>query len=62
MAANSRYYGALLFIQDANECWLQMMRVLQQKLEPLEPETAMEVMLKKLPNLFFFCNLIMAVS
>uniref|UniRef100_A0AAQ5ZLP4 Ubiquitin carboxyl-terminal hydrolase n=1 Tax=Amphiprion ocellaris TaxID=80972 RepID=A0AAQ5ZLP4_AMPOC len=28
--------------QDANECWLQMMRVLQQKLEPLEPETAME--------------------
>lgn len=61
MAANSRHYGALLFIQDANECWLQMMRVLQQKLEPLEPETAMEVMLKKLPNLFF-CNLIMAVS
>uniref|UniRef100_A0A667ZSB7 Ubiquitin carboxyl-terminal hydrolase n=1 Tax=Myripristis murdjan TaxID=586833 RepID=A0A667ZSB7_9TELE len=29
--------------QDANECWLQMMRVLQQKLEPLEPETPMEV-------------------
>uniref|UniRef100_A0A8C2WEK8 Ubiquitin carboxyl-terminal hydrolase n=1 Tax=Cyclopterus lumpus TaxID=8103 RepID=A0A8C2WEK8_CYCLU len=29
--------------QDANECWLQMMRVLQQKLEPLEPETSMEV-------------------
>lgn len=28
--------------QDANECWLQMMRVLQQKLEPQEPETAME--------------------
>uniref|UniRef100_A0A3P9LY56 Ubiquitin carboxyl-terminal hydrolase n=2 Tax=Oryzias latipes TaxID=8090 RepID=A0A3P9LY56_ORYLA len=28
--------------QDANECWLQMMRVLQQKLEPLEPEAAME--------------------
>uniref|UniRef100_A0AAX7U2W8 Ubiquitin carboxyl-terminal hydrolase 14 n=1 Tax=Astatotilapia calliptera TaxID=8154 RepID=A0AAX7U2W8_ASTCA len=28
--------------QDANECWLQMMRVLQQKLEPLEPETTME--------------------
>ncbi|KAF3858133.1 hypothetical protein F7725_011334 [Dissostichus mawsoni] len=28
--------------QDANECWLQMMRVLQQKLEPLEPETPME--------------------
>uniref|UniRef100_G3PZ93 Ubiquitin carboxyl-terminal hydrolase n=1 Tax=Gasterosteus aculeatus aculeatus TaxID=481459 RepID=G3PZ93_GASAC len=28
--------------QDANECWLQMMRVLQQKLEPLEPETSME--------------------
>lgn len=32
-----------LFCQDANECWLQMMRVLQQKLETLEPETAMEV-------------------
>uniref|UniRef100_A0A6Q2X7Y9 Ubiquitin carboxyl-terminal hydrolase n=1 Tax=Esox lucius TaxID=8010 RepID=A0A6Q2X7Y9_ESOLU len=29
--------------QDANECWLQMMRVLQQKLEPEEPETPMEV-------------------
>uniref|UniRef100_A0A8C4GJF6 Ubiquitin carboxyl-terminal hydrolase 14 n=1 Tax=Dicentrarchus labrax TaxID=13489 RepID=A0A8C4GJF6_DICLA len=29
--------------QDANECWLQMMRVLQQKLEPLEAETPMEV-------------------
>ncbi|XP_036374890.1 ubiquitin carboxyl-terminal hydrolase 14 [Megalops cyprinoides] len=28
--------------QDANECWLQMMRVLQQKLEPQNPETAME--------------------
>ncbi|CAL8313136.1 ubiquitin carboxyl-terminal hydrolase 14 [Gadus morhua] len=28
--------------QDANECWLQMVRVLQQKLEPLEPETPME--------------------
>ncbi|XP_007548814.1 ubiquitin carboxyl-terminal hydrolase 14-like [Poecilia latipinna] len=28
--------------QDANECWLQMMRVLQQKLEPLEPVTPME--------------------
>lgn len=28
--------------QDANECWLQMMRVLQQKLEPLELETSME--------------------
>ncbi|XP_063075397.1 ubiquitin carboxyl-terminal hydrolase 14 [Engraulis encrasicolus] len=28
--------------QDANECWVQMMRVLQQKLEPLEPETPME--------------------
>uniref|UniRef100_A0A6Q2XLR9 Ubiquitin carboxyl-terminal hydrolase n=1 Tax=Esox lucius TaxID=8010 RepID=A0A6Q2XLR9_ESOLU len=28
--------------QDANECWLQMMRVLQQKLEPEEPETPME--------------------
>ncbi|XP_066575313.1 ubiquitin carboxyl-terminal hydrolase 14 isoform X2 [Amia ocellicauda] len=28
--------------QDANECWLQMMRVLQQKLEPLEQEAPME--------------------
>ncbi|XP_062337655.1 ubiquitin carboxyl-terminal hydrolase 14 [Osmerus eperlanus] len=28
--------------QDANECWLQMMRVLQQKLEHQEPETPME--------------------
>ncbi|KAM6948965.1 ubiquitin carboxyl-terminal hydrolase 14 [Aplochiton taeniatus] len=28
--------------QDANECWLQMMRVLQQKLEPQEPEAPME--------------------
>uniref|UniRef100_A0A7N8XDF1 Ubiquitin carboxyl-terminal hydrolase n=1 Tax=Mastacembelus armatus TaxID=205130 RepID=A0A7N8XDF1_9TELE len=28
--------------QDANECWLQMVRVLQQKLEPLEPEAPME--------------------
>ncbi|KAG7455326.1 hypothetical protein MATL_G00255230 [Megalops atlanticus] len=28
--------------QDANECWLQIMRVLQQKLEPQNPETAME--------------------
>ncbi|XP_033854405.2 ubiquitin carboxyl-terminal hydrolase 14-like isoform X1 [Acipenser ruthenus] len=28
--------------QDANECWIQMMRVLQQKLEPLEGETPME--------------------
>ncbi|KAG9339206.1 hypothetical protein JZ751_024065 [Albula glossodonta] len=28
--------------QDANECWLQMMRVLQQKLEPQNPETQME--------------------
>lgn len=29
--------------QDANECWLQMMRVLQQKLDPLESATPMEV-------------------
>lgn len=29
--------------QDANECWLQMVRVLQQKLEPLESVTPMEV-------------------
>lgn len=29
--------------QDANECWLQMMRVLQQKLDPLELDTPMEV-------------------
>uniref|UniRef100_A0A4W4FF76 ubiquitinyl hydrolase 1 n=1 Tax=Electrophorus electricus TaxID=8005 RepID=A0A4W4FF76_ELEEL len=28
--------------QDANECWVQIMRVLQQKLEPLEPEAQME--------------------
>ncbi|XP_061878436.1 ubiquitin carboxyl-terminal hydrolase 14 [Entelurus aequoreus] len=28
--------------QDANECWLEMMRVLQQKLEPIEAETPME--------------------
>ncbi|KAG9478985.1 hypothetical protein GDO78_012581, partial [Eleutherodactylus coqui] len=28
--------------QDANECWLQVMRVLQQKLEPIEGETEME--------------------
>ncbi|XP_053089408.1 ubiquitin carboxyl-terminal hydrolase 14 isoform X1 [Pangasianodon hypophthalmus] len=28
--------------QDANECWVQLMRVLQQKLEPQEPETPME--------------------
>lgn len=31
------------FSQDANECWLQMMRVLQQKLDPLESDTPMEV-------------------
>uniref|UniRef100_A0A8C1K0H2 Ubiquitin carboxyl-terminal hydrolase n=1 Tax=Cyprinus carpio TaxID=7962 RepID=A0A8C1K0H2_CYPCA len=31
--------------QDANECWLQIMRVLQQKLEPEEPETPMDVSL-----------------
>lgn len=35
--------------QDANECWLQMMRVLQQKLEPLESDTPMEV---RIPSLF----------
>lgn len=29
--------------QDANECWVQVMRVLQQKLEPLEPEAPMEM-------------------
>uniref|UniRef100_A0A3Q4BAR0 Ubiquitin carboxyl-terminal hydrolase n=1 Tax=Mola mola TaxID=94237 RepID=A0A3Q4BAR0_MOLML len=28
--------------QDANECWLQMMKVLQQKLDRLEPDTPME--------------------
>ncbi|XP_006633925.1 ubiquitin carboxyl-terminal hydrolase 14 isoform X1 [Lepisosteus oculatus] len=28
--------------QDANECWVQMMRVLQQKLEPLEAEASVE--------------------
>lgn len=31
--------------QDANECWLQMMRVLQQKLDSLESDTPMEVKL-----------------
>uniref|UniRef100_A0AAY4CNP6 Ubiquitin carboxyl-terminal hydrolase n=1 Tax=Denticeps clupeoides TaxID=299321 RepID=A0AAY4CNP6_9TELE len=29
--------------QDANECWVQVMRVLQQKLEPQDPVTTMEV-------------------
>uniref|UniRef100_A0A670I9W7 Ubiquitin carboxyl-terminal hydrolase n=1 Tax=Podarcis muralis TaxID=64176 RepID=A0A670I9W7_PODMU len=29
--------------QDANECWVQMMRVLQQKLEGIEDDTVMEV-------------------
>ncbi|XP_074677229.1 ubiquitin carboxyl-terminal hydrolase 14 isoform X1 [Strix aluco] len=29
--------------QDANECWVQMMRVLQQKLEGIEGDTVMEV-------------------
>lgn len=33
----------IFFSQDANECWLQMMRVLQQKLDPLESDTPMEV-------------------
>ncbi|XP_040209978.1 ubiquitin carboxyl-terminal hydrolase 14 [Rana temporaria] len=28
--------------QDANECWVQVMRVLQQKLEPIEGDTDME--------------------
>ncbi|XP_067835847.1 ubiquitin carboxyl-terminal hydrolase 14 isoform X2 [Heptranchias perlo] len=28
--------------QDANECWIQIMRVLQQKLDPIETETPME--------------------
>lgn len=28
--------------QDANECWVQMMRVLQQKLEGIEGDTVME--------------------
>uniref|UniRef100_A0A673KFZ8 Ubiquitin carboxyl-terminal hydrolase n=1 Tax=Sinocyclocheilus rhinocerous TaxID=307959 RepID=A0A673KFZ8_9TELE len=28
--------------QDASECWVQIMRVLQQKLEPQEPETPLE--------------------
>uniref|UniRef100_A0A671LI72 Ubiquitin carboxyl-terminal hydrolase n=1 Tax=Sinocyclocheilus anshuiensis TaxID=1608454 RepID=A0A671LI72_9TELE len=30
--------------QDASECWVQIMRVLQQKLEPQEPETPLEVL------------------
>lgn len=44
--------------QDANECWLQMMRVLQQKLEPLEPETSMEVnsFVFSLPCVVFMMN------
>uniref|UniRef100_A0A671LKZ6 Ubiquitin carboxyl-terminal hydrolase n=1 Tax=Sinocyclocheilus anshuiensis TaxID=1608454 RepID=A0A671LKZ6_9TELE len=29
--------------QDASECWVQIMRVLQQKLEPQEPETPLEI-------------------
>uniref|UniRef100_A0A671RUM0 Ubiquitin carboxyl-terminal hydrolase n=1 Tax=Sinocyclocheilus anshuiensis TaxID=1608454 RepID=A0A671RUM0_9TELE len=29
--------------QDANECWVQVMRVLQQKLESQEPETPLDV-------------------
>lgn len=28
--------------QDANECWIQMMRVLQQKLEAIEDDTVKE--------------------
>lgn len=32
-----------LNFQDANECWVQVMRVLQQKLEPIEDDTDMEV-------------------
>lgn len=29
--------------QDANECWIQMMRVLQQKLEAIEDDSVKEV-------------------
>lgn len=36
-------FFVFLLSQDANECWLQMMRVLQQKLDPLESATPMEV-------------------
>ena len=44
-------------LQDANECWLQMVRVLQQKLEPLEPETPMEVsLLSSLLSLSIFIS------
>lgn len=46
------FFVLFSIFQDANECWLQMMRVLQQKLEPLEPETPMEV------NLLFFFALV----
>lgn len=30
-------------LQDANECWIQMMRVLQQKLEAIEDDSVKEV-------------------
>ena len=34
---------SLFKLQDANECWVQMMRVLQQKLEAIEDDTVKEV-------------------
>ncbi|CAB1326432.1 unnamed protein product [Coregonus sp. 'balchen'] len=37
--------------QDANECWLQMMRVLQQKLEPQDPEAPMERLQEEITKL-----------
>lgn len=46
----------LLLSQDANECWLQMMRVLQQKLEPLESATPMEVELVFTRILFYLMS------
>lgn len=36
-------YNVVFPSQDANECWVQMMRVLQQKLEGIEGDTVMEV-------------------
>uniref|UniRef100_A0A8B9KPL7 ubiquitinyl hydrolase 1 n=1 Tax=Astyanax mexicanus TaxID=7994 RepID=A0A8B9KPL7_ASTMX len=40
--------------QDANECWVQVMRVLQQKLEPVEPEAPMETGDGEVINPFLF--------
>ncbi|KAJ7403903.1 hypothetical protein BTVI_74659 [Pitangus sulphuratus] len=37
--------------QDANECWVQMMRVLQQKLEGIESDTVMERLQEEITKL-----------